>query len=74
MVKPSGMTDKNTISGVVIEALRGTQFKVKLSDQKTIVTYLSGKMRLHHITIVEGDKVDIVLSSDGLIGRIVARK
>ncbi|MBI5079380.1 translation initiation factor IF-1 [Candidatus Wolfebacteria bacterium] len=70
------MADKNfkkPIEGVVIEALPSATFKIKIADGKEIVVYLSGKMRLHHIKILPGDKVLVELSPDGAKGRIIRR-
>ena len=62
------------IQGDVIEALRNAQFKVKLNDtENPILCYLAGKMRIHNINVYIGDKVEVVLSPDGHLGRIVRR-
>ncbi|MFA4999726.1 MAG: translation initiation factor IF-1 [Parcubacteria group bacterium] len=62
------------VTGVVIEALPATTFKVKLSDNKEILAYLSGKMRKHHIRIVPGDKVSVEITPyDDRRGRISRR-
>lgn len=69
--------DKMSIEGVVLEALRGGQFKVEVPcGDKTIVVqaYVSGKIRKNDITIVPGDKVTVELSTFDLSkGRIVFR-
>lgn len=69
--------DKIIIDGVVLEALRGGQFKVEVlcGDQTIVVqTYVSGKIRKNDITIVPGDKVTVELSTFDLSrGRIVFR-
>jgi translation initiation factor IF-1 len=69
--------DKVVLDGVVIEALRGGQFKVELpfGDNKIVVqAYVSGKIRKNDITIVTGDKVTVELSTFDLSkGRIVFR-
>ncbi len=61
------------VIGVVLEALPNTMFKVKLSDESTIVAYLAGKMRLHRIKVLVGDKVEIKLDPYGGKGRVVKR-
>ncbi|MBI2064135.1 MAG: translation initiation factor IF-1 [Candidatus Yanofskybacteria bacterium] len=66
-------SDKQKIDGQVIEALPNTTFKVVLNDGREILAYLSGKMRLHHIKVMLGDRVAIELSPDGNKGRIVRR-
>jgi len=65
--------DKQKIDGQVIEALPNTTFKIVLNDGKEILAYLSGKMRLHHIKVMLGDRVTLELSPDGDKGRIVRR-
>lgn len=59
--------------GIVLEALPNTMFKVKFDDDSTIVAYLSGKMRLHRIKVLVGDKVEIKLDPYGGKGRVVKR-
>ncbi|TSC60152.1 MAG: translation initiation factor IF-1 [Parcubacteria group bacterium LiPW_15] len=61
------------IEGQVEEALPGLSFRVRLPDGRLILGHLSGKMRLHHIRIVPGDKVLMELSLDGERGRITRR-
>jgi translation initiation factor IF-1 len=72
------MQDKNkkdaSISGVVVESLPNTFFKVKRDDTgEEILTYLSGKMRLHRIRVLIGDKVVVEIDPYGGKGRIVKR-
>ena len=70
-----GKDDKLIFSGVVTEALPDTTFRVKLDNDKVILSYLSGKMRLHYIRVVPGDKVNIEMSPHDLTrGRIVFRE
>ena len=67
---------KETITkeGVVIETLPGATFKIKLDDDKEILAYLSGRMRLHHIRVLIGDRVKLEMSPyDTTKGRIVYR-
>ena len=61
--------------GVVTEALPSTLFRVKLegAEEKEILAYLSGKMRMHRIKVLIGDSVEIVLDPYGGKGRIVKR-
>lgn len=61
------------VEGIVLEALPSLMFKVKLSDGKEILTYLAGKMRLHYIKVLPGDRVLLELSPDGGRGRIIRR-
>ena len=61
--------------GVVIEGLPNASFKVKLDDDSEILAYISGKMRIHHIKILLGDKVTVEISPyDKTKGRIVYRE
>jgi translation initiation factor IF-1 len=63
-----------TVSGVVTESLPNTFFKVKIDgEENEILTYLAGKMRLHRIRVLIGDKVSIELDPYGGKGRIVKR-
>ncbi|MGI6702223.1 MAG: translation initiation factor IF-1 [Christensenellales bacterium] len=60
--------------GKVIEILPSANFKVQLNNDHIITAYLSGKLRMHYIKIVEGDKVKIEMSPYDLTkGRIVWR-
>ncbi len=62
------------ILGVVTEALPNTFFRVKLEGKdEEILTYLAGKMRMHHIRILVGDKVKVETDPYGGKGRIVQR-
>lgn len=71
----SNSKDENilTARAVVTEALPSTLFRVKLEDEKEILAYLSGKMRMHRIKILIGDSVEVVLDPYGGKGRIVKR-
>ncbi len=61
--------------GIVIEGLPNASFKVKLDDDSEILAYISGKMRIHHIKILLGDKVTVEQSPyDKTKGRIVYRE
>jgi translation initiation factor IF-1 len=62
------------VEGVVKEALPNTQFKVVLENGHEILAHSSGKMRMHYIRILPGDKVKIELSPYDLTkGRIIYR-
>lgn len=52
---------KERKTGVVVEALPNTLFRVSLENEENnvILTYLAGKMRLHRIRILVGDKVEL---------------
>ncbi|HVZ76081.1 MAG TPA: translation initiation factor IF-1 [Candidatus Paceibacterota bacterium] len=61
------------VSGVVDEALPNTLFKVTLEGGETILAYLAGKMRLHRIKVLVGDKVTLKLDPYGGKARITRR-
>ena len=62
------------IVGDVIEALPSAFFKVRLNEGQEVFTHLSGRMRLHRIRILPGDKVEVELSEyDQTKGRITRR-
>jgi translation initiation factor IF-1 len=66
--------DKIVVDGVVIEALPGTQFKVRLDNGHEVLAYLSGKMRKFYIRILLGDRVKVEMSPYDLTrGRITFR-
>lgn len=60
--------------GQVLENLPNTMFKVQLSDGRTVLCTLSGRMRLNYIKILPGDKVKVEMTQyDETKGRIVYR-
>ena len=60
--------------GTVVEVLPNTTFLVKLSNGHVITAYISGRLRMHYIKILEGDKVKIEMSPYDLTkGRITWR-
>jgi translation initiation factor IF-1 len=60
--------------GTVVEALPNAQFRVELENGHEILGLLSGKMRMHYIKILPGDKVTVEMSPYDLSkGRIVYR-
>jgi translation initiation factor IF-1 len=54
--------DKIRAEGVVVEALPGTQFRVRLENGHEVLAYLSGKMRKYYIRILLGDRVSVEMS------------
>ena len=62
-----------TVNGTVEKALPNTLSEVKLDTGETILTYLSGKMRIHRIKVLVGDSVSVSLDPYGGKGRIVKR-
>ncbi len=65
--------EKESVLGTVIEALPNTFFRVKLEDEKEIITYLAGKMRMNRIRVLIGDRVKVELDEYGGKGRIIQR-
>lgn len=66
--------DAIEIEGVVEEALPNAMFRVKLDNGHKILAYVSGKIRMHFIRILPGDRVKVELSPYDLErGRIVYR-
>ncbi|MDD4759234.1 MAG: translation initiation factor IF-1 [Bacteroidaceae bacterium] len=60
--------------GVILEALSNAMFRIELENGHQITAHLSGKMRLHYIRILPGDKVKVEMSPYDLSkGRIVFR-
>lgn len=60
--------------GVISEALSNAMFRVKLSNGHEIIATISGKMRMHYIRILPGDKVQVEMSPYDLTrGRISLR-
>jgi translation initiation factor IF-1 len=63
-----------TVEGTVVEALPNAMFRVELENKHTVLAHISGKMRMHFIKILPGDKVTIELSPYDLTrGRITYR-
>ena len=62
------------LTGVVVEALPNTQFRVELENGHIIVAHMSGRMRKNYIRLVPGDKVEVELTPYDLTkGRISFR-
>jgi translation initiation factor IF-1 len=66
-------TDIETVDGRVIEALPSTLFRVETSDGKVLISYLGGRMRVHKIKVLVGDKVTVQIDPYGGKGRIIKR-
>ena len=77
-----------SVRGIVTEALPSTLFRVEISvqnsaqvaggganenDEREILAYLGGKMRMHRIKVLIGDSVEVVLDPYGGKGRIIKR-
>ena len=63
------------VEGTVMELLPNTMFRVQLPNGSKILAHISGKMRLHFIRILPGDKVMVEMSPyDMSKGRIIFRQ
>ena len=63
------------VEGVVAELLPNTMFRVELPNGHRILAHISGKMRMHFIRILPGDKVMVEMSPYDLTkGRIIYRE
>ncbi len=63
------------VEGTVIEPLPNAMFRVELDNKMKVLAHISGKMRMHYIKILPGDKVRVELSPYDLTrGRIVYRE
>ena len=67
------MAEREVVPGVIEEALPDTLFRVKLPTGETTLAYLAGKMRLHRIKVLVGDRVELHLDPYGGRARIVRR-
>ena len=60
--------------GTIVEALSNAMFRVELQNGHEVIAHISGKMRMHYIKILPGDKVRLEMSPYDLTkGRIVFR-
>ena len=63
------------VEGVVVEKFPNAKFKVQLDNGHEVLAHISGKMRIHYIKIVPGDRVKVELSPYDLSrGRILHRE
>lgn len=71
----AGKEEAIRVEGIVKEPLPNAMFHVVLENGHTILAHISGKMRMHYIRILPGDKVTVELSPYDLSrGRIVYRE
>ncbi len=62
------------VEGTIVEALPNANFKVQLENGHEILAHISGKMRMHYIKILPGDKVTVEMTPYDLNkGRITYR-
>ncbi len=71
MVRPKDSIAE--VLGSVTESLPNALFRVELESGDVVLAYLAGKMRLHRIRVLVGDKVSLVLDEYGGRARIVRR-
>ena len=50
------------LDGVILESLSNAMFRVELENGHTLIAHISGKMRMHYIKILTGDKVKLEMS------------
>ncbi len=70
------MAKKDTIKleGIVVETLPSTTFRVELDNGHEVLAHISGKMRVHYIRLLPGDRVLVEMSPYDLTkGRITQR-
>lgn len=66
--------EKIQVEGEVIDALPNAMFRVRLENNHEMVAHISGKMRMHYIRILPGDRVTVEISPYDLTkGRITYR-
>jgi translation initiation factor IF-1 len=66
--------DAIEVEGTVIEPLPNAMFRVELENGHKVLAHISGKMRMHYIRILPGDRVKVELSPYDLTrGRVVYR-
>jgi len=66
--------DAIVVDGVVLKALPNAMFNVEIEGGHKVLAHVSGKMRMHYIKLLPGDKVAVELSSYDLTkGRIISR-
>ena len=66
--------DSIEVEGTIIETLPNAMFRVELENGYRVLAHISGKMRMHYIKILPGDKVTVKLSPYDLTrGRITYR-
>lgn len=67
--------EKIEVDGKILEALPNAMFRVEVEGGHKVLAHISGKMRMHYIKILPGDKVKVELSPYDLTrGRIIYRE
>lgn len=71
---PKPKEDAIVLEGKILESLPNAMFKVELENGHAVLAHISGKMRMHYIRILPGDKVQVELTPYDLTrGRITYR-
>ena len=74
LVLPKSKEDAIVMEGKVLEPLPNAMFRVELENGHTVLAHISGKMRMHYIRILPGDRVQVELTPYDLQrGRITYR-
>ena len=67
--------EKIEVEGSILESLPNAMFRVQIAPGKVVLAHISGKMRMHYIKILPGDRVKLELSPYDLSrGRIIFRE
>jgi len=73
-VLPKPKDDAIVLEGTILESLPNAMFRVELENGHKVLAHISGKMRMHYIRILPGDKVQVELTPYDLTrGRITYR-
>ena len=73
-VLPKPKDDAIVLEGTILESLPNAMFRVELENSHKVLAHISGKMRMHYIRILPGDKVQVELTPYDLTrGRITYR-
>lgn len=73
-VLPKPKEDAIVLEGTIVESLPNAMFRVELENGHKVLAHISGKMRMHYIRILPGDKVQVELTPYDLTrGRITYR-
>ena len=71
---PKPKDDAIVLEGTIVESLPNAMFRVELDNGHKVLAHISGKMRMHYIRILPGDKVQVELTPYDLTrGRITYR-
>lgn len=71
--KENELEEIETMEGRVVEALPSTLFRIETTKGQSLISYLGGRMRVHKIKVLVGDKVVVQIDPYGGKGRIIKR-